>query len=77
MEPDIKEFLVKVMQSISMVIVWLLINMSVGIYFSYAFFEGRPTTGNYIYYVACLVSFTALIVYLKKKWKENPNSTPR
>jgi len=69
MEPEVREFLVKIMQSISMGLVWLLINMSIGIYYGYAFFEGSPTIGNYIYYIAFLVSLVALILYLKKKWK--------
>lgn len=69
MEPDVKAFLIRIMQSISMGIVWLLINMTVGIYFELAFFEGSPTWGNYIYYVCFLISLVALIVYLRKKWK--------
>ena len=40
MEDDVKEFLVKIMQSISMGLVWLLVNMSIGIYYGFAFFEG-------------------------------------
>ncbi len=69
MEPEVREFLVKIMQSISMGMVWLLINMSIGIYYGYAFFEDSPTAGNYIYWTAFLASFVALILYLKKKWK--------
>lgn len=69
MEPDVKEFLLRIVQTISMAIVWLLINMSVGIYFGFAFFEGKPSLGNYIYYVWFVVSFGSLIFYFKKKWK--------
>jgi len=69
MEPDVRDFLVKIMQSISMGLVWLLINMSIGIYYGYAFFEESPTMGNYIYYIAFLASLVALILYLRKKWK--------
>lgn len=69
MEPEVREFLVKIMQSISMGLVWLLINMSIGIYYGYAFFEGSPMMSNYIYYIAFLASLIALILYLKKKWK--------
>jgi hypothetical protein len=69
MEPEVREFLVKIMQSISMGLVWLLINMSIGIYLGFAFFEGVPSMGNYIYYAAFLISLVALILYLKKKWK--------
>lgn len=69
MEPDVKEFLIRIMQTISMALVWLLINMSVGIYYGFAFFEEHPTIGNYIYYVCFLASFGWLIFYFKKKWK--------
>lgn len=69
MEPEVREFLVKIMQSISMGLVWLLINMSIGIYYGFAFFEERPTTGNIIYYIGFIGSLVLLIAYLKKKWK--------
>ena len=69
MEDDVKEFLVKIMQSISMGLVWLLVNMSIGIYYGFAFFEGRPTIGNYIYYTAFTISLIALVIYFRKKWK--------
>ncbi|MEO6547445.1 MAG: hypothetical protein ABIN94_05575 [Ferruginibacter sp.] len=69
MEPEIRAFLLKIVQSLSMGLVWLLINMSVGIYYGFAFFESHPTTGNYLYYVGFLFSLVLLIVYLRKKWK--------
>jgi hypothetical protein len=69
MEPEVREFLVRIMQSISMGLVWLLVNMSVGIYYGFAFFEDGPTLGNYLYYIGFLLSLAWLIFYLKKKWK--------
>jgi hypothetical protein len=69
MEEDVKEFLIKIVQSISIGLVWLLANMSIGIYFGFAFFEGRPSLGNYIYYAVFILTLIALINYLRKKWK--------
>ena len=69
MEPDIKAFLIKIVQSISMGLLWLLINMTFGIYYGFAFFEGSPTLGNYLFYTWFLTSMAALFVYLKRKWK--------
>ena len=68
-EPDVKEFLIRIVQTISMAIVWLLINMCLGIYLDFGFFEGHPSVGNYIFYAWFLLSFAWLIYYLKKKWK--------
>ncbi len=69
MEPDVRDFLVRILQTISMTMVWLLVNMSFGIYFGFAFFEHKPSIGNIIFYIWFLASFVALIYYLKKKWK--------
>ena len=69
MEPDIKAFLLLIVQTISMGILWLLINMTVGIYFNLGFFEGSPSLWNILYYIFFLVSLVLLIMYLRKKWK--------
>ena len=69
MEPEVREFLVKIVQSLSMGLLWLLVNMSIGIYYGLAFFEGSPSIGNYLYYVGFIASLVLLILYLKKKWK--------
>jgi hypothetical protein len=69
MEPEVKAFLLRIVQSLSMTMVWLLINMTVGIYFNFAFFDDKPTISNYVYGVFLIASFILLIIYLKRKWK--------
>jgi hypothetical protein len=69
MEPDVKAFLIKIVQSLSIGLLWLLVNMTIGVYHGFAFFEGSPTLGNYIFYAWFLLSLSGLIIYLKKKWK--------
>jgi hypothetical protein len=69
MEPDVREFLVRIMQTISMSIVWLLVNMTIGIYFDFAFFVGKPSLWNYLFYLWFLISFAWLLHYFYKKWE--------
>jgi hypothetical protein len=69
MDPDVRFFLLTIVQSISMVMVWMLVNMTIGIYFGFAFFEAKPTISNFIYYPLLVISFVFLIRYLKNKWK--------
>jgi hypothetical protein len=69
MEPDVREFLVRIMQTISMSIVWLLVNMTLGIYFDFAFFENKPSVVNYLFYFWFLISFILLLRYFRNKWK--------
>jgi hypothetical protein len=69
MESETRDFLAKIATSISVTLLWLLVNSTIGIAFNFAFFEKRPTTGNYIFYVWFLISLVALIFYYRKKWK--------
>ena len=69
MEDDTKAFLVRIMQTVSIVLLWMMVNVFIGIYKNYAFFEDRPDWKNYLYYFFFLASLTALIIHLKRKWK--------
>lgn len=69
MENETKNFLVRIAQSISLVLLWMLLNVTFGIYFKFGLFEEHPTMKNYIYYFLGIVSFIFLLRYLKGKWK--------
>lgn len=69
MEPEVRDFLVRIATSLSVGLLWLLINSTVGIALNFAFFDGRPGIGNYIFYIWFVGSFIGLIIYYKRKWK--------
>jgi hypothetical protein len=70
MEPDIKDFLKRVVWSISLGLVYLILNSSIGIAGNWLFFDERPTMGNYIFYAWLLASTAGLIWVLNKWWKK-------
>lgn len=69
MEDETRDFLVKIATSISVALLWLLINTTIGIALNFAFFEDKPGIGNYIFYAWLLGSLIALVIYYRKKWK--------
>ena len=69
MEPDVKAFLILIINTIAMGLIWLIINMTIGIYFNFAFFDQQPSLGNILYYIFFVVTLTLLLLYLRKKWK--------
>jgi len=69
MEQETRDFLAKIATSISVGLLWLLINSTIGIAYNFAFFEKQPGIGNYIFYGWFLVSLLWLIYYYRKKWK--------
>lgn len=47
----------------------MLLHMTFGLYFNWAFFEGSIRTGNIVYYIIFLVSLGGLIYYYHRLWK--------
>jgi ABC-type glycerol-3-phosphate transport system permease component len=69
MEDETREFLVRIMQTVSIVLLWMMLNVFIGLYKGYAFFEKDPGWQNYLYYAFLVTTFIALIIHLKRKWK--------
>lgn len=69
MEDDTREFLVRILNTVAIVLVWMMANVFIGIYKGYAFFTEKPDWTNYVYYSFFLISLTALLIHLKRKWK--------
>ena len=70
MEDETRAFLILILNSIALVLIWMIANMIVGIYIGLAFFEGSPSWKNIVYYVAVVVTFIMLAKRLKNKWKD-------
>ncbi len=69
MEEETRAFLVKILQTISIVLLWMMLNVFAGLYKGFAFFEEEPRWYNYLYYAFFLGSLVALLIHLKRKWK--------
>lgn len=69
MEDETREFLVRILNTVSIVLLWMLLHVFFGIYKGYAFFEDRPDWTNYLYYILLVASFVILVIHLKRKWK--------
>ena len=70
MEDDTKYFLITIVQTVSLVVLWMMLNVVLGIWFGFGLFEGQPSLKNYIYYSAFLISLYFLIRHLIKKWEK-------
>jgi NADH:ubiquinone oxidoreductase subunit 3 (subunit A) len=69
MEPEAQDFLKRIVQTVSMGILFLLLHMTFGLYLNWAFFEGAPRIGNIVYYVILILSLTGLIYFYYRLWK--------
>ncbi len=70
MEDEAKIFLITIVQTVSLLILWMLVNIIIGIKLKLGLFEGTPSFKNYVYYIVFIVSFFFLLKYFIKKWKK-------
>ncbi len=69
MEPEAQDFLKRIVQTVSVGMLFLLLHMTFGLYLNWGFFEGAPTIGNIIYYLVFLASLAGLIYFYYRLWK--------
>ena len=71
MEPKIVIYLKRIVKTISIMLVWMIINARVGITTNYAFIEGKLTTANVLFYVWFVISLAVMLFMFYKLWKNN------
>ena len=71
MEPEAREFLIKIVKSLSIALLWMMTNMILGVFFDLGFVHSSITVFNIVFYVFFLSTLVALVWYLLKLWKEN------
>lgn len=69
MDEETRKFLILIVNTISIVFIWMMANVIVGIYFGLGFFEGSPTWKNILYYIFLIASFLFLLKHIIRKWK--------
>lgn len=71
MDPELRAYLLRILYSLTAGIVWLLFNMTGGIYLGWLFFEGNMKTGNIIFYSLMVSTFSLLVWYYVKLWNKS------
>ncbi len=69
MEDDTRAFLVLIVNTIALVLMWMIANVLIGIYWGYAFYELSISWKNIVYYIISLATLVWLVWYISKKWK--------
>lgn len=69
MEDETRVFLLLIVNTLSLALLWMMINVFIGIYHGLAFFEGSPDWKNILYYVFFLITLFLLVRHIYRKWK--------
>jgi len=69
MEYDTRKFLVTIVNTIAIILIWMILQVLLGIYFDLAFFTGTPSLINLGYYLFFVITLVFVFRYIRKKWK--------
>lgn len=70
MEPDVRAYLIRILNTIFMGLFWLAINTTAGIMYDFAFIHDRISTGNIIFYIWFIISLIIFLWYIIRLWKK-------
>ena len=68
MDPEIMQYLNRIMNSIGIVFLWMMLNTTFGIMWGYAFVQKNWELGNILYYIFLVSSCIGLFYVLYKIW---------
>lgn len=69
MEPEVREFLQRIVWTLSVALLWLLINTIAGLRFELAIFDGTHQLATMLFYGWLLLSLFLMLKLFKKWWK--------
>ena len=70
-DPDVKKFLLKVLNSVSLVLLWMMTCATAGIYFELAYTNGKPVVYTILFYAGMFITLILLLRYLYNTWKSS------
>jgi hypothetical protein len=70
MEPDVRKYLFKVLNSLCYGLLWLALNVLGGLYWGYATINGKLTVGNVLFFTWFILSLAALLYSYYRIWRK-------
>ena len=69
-DPGVKRFFQKIINSISLTLLWMISCGTAGIYFELGYFRGTPVIYTIIFYTVAVITLLLLIRYLVRTWSK-------
>jgi len=70
-DPEVKKFFLKILNSISLGLFWLMACATAGLYYELGYTNGKPVIYTILFYAGMLISLFFLVRYLYNTWKSN------
>jgi len=68
--PGVKEYLLRIVNTLAVGLLWMAINTTFGIMYDYAFVHDHISTGNILFYAWFAASLTAFLWWVIRLWSK-------
>lgn len=72
MDPDMKKFFRRIINSFSAVLVWMMVAATAGLFFGLAIPHNGVKWYNVLFLVFLILSFAGLLRYIYRMWRRRP-----
>jgi NADH:ubiquinone oxidoreductase subunit 3 (subunit A) len=76
MDPEVKRYFRKIMNSFSVGLLWMLFTVTTGLYFDLAIVHNGIEWYNIVFYAIALITFLGLVYYLYRVWSGKADHEP-
>jgi hypothetical protein len=70
MEPGMKKYLLRIVNTLAVALLWLAVNSTAGIMYDLGFVHDHITTGNILFYTWFLISLAAFLWWVIWLWSK-------
>ncbi len=70
MEPGVRKYLIRIVNTLSVGLLWMAINSTLGIMYDFAFVHDTISTGNILFYIWFVLSLGAFLWWVIRLWNQ-------
>ena len=70
MEPGVRQYLIRILNTLCFGLLWMALNMTPGIMYDLAFIHERVRLGNVLFYIWFVISLTAFLWWVIHTWRK-------
>lgn len=69
-DPDVKKYFLKILNSVSLGLLWMMACATAGIYFQLGYKDNKPVIYTILFYAGMALSLALLIRWFYRTWKK-------
>ncbi len=70
MEPGVRTYLIRIVNTLSLGLLWMVVNSTLGIMYAFAYVDQQISLGNILFYIWFVISLVAYLIWVYRLWSK-------